>query len=58
MLDAEEIKSHINQQITGMKSYMENSVNELKNNFLREYVNMDSRKDTFDISEFYRHDNN
>lgn len=58
MLDAEEIESHINQQITGIKPYMENSVNELKNNFLREYVNMDSTKDTFDICEFYRHDNN
>ena len=41
-----------------MKPYMENSVNELKNNFLREYVNMDSTKDTFDICESYRHDNN
>ena len=41
----EEIKLHINEQIAGMKFYMENSLNELKKNFTREYANMTSTKD-------------
>ena len=41
-----------------MKFYMENSLNELKKSFKREYVNMISTKDTIDILEFYRNDNN
>ena len=41
-----------------MKFYMENSSNELKKNFTREYVNMTSAKDTLDILEVYRNDNN
>ena len=41
-----------------MKFYMKNSLNELKKSFKREYVNMISTKDTIDILEFYRNDNN
>ena len=41
----EEIKLHINEQIAGMKFYMENSLNELKKSFTREYANMTSTKD-------------
>ena len=41
-----------------MKFYMENNLNELKKSFKREYVNMISTKDTIDILEFYRNDNN
>ena len=41
-----------------MKFYMENSLNELKKSFKREYANMISTKDTIDILEFYRNDNN
>ena len=41
-----------------MKFYMEKSLNELKKNFKREYANMTSTKDTVDILEFYRNDNN
>ena len=37
---------------------MENTLNELKKNFAREYVNMTSTKDTLDIFEFCRNDNN
>ena len=54
----EEIKLHFDQQIAGMTFYMENILNELKKNFTREYVNMTSTKDTLDILEFYRNDNN
>ena len=54
----EEIKLHINEQIAGMKFYMENSLNELKKNFTREYANMTSTKDMWDILEFYRNGNN
>ena len=52
------IKLHFDQQIASMKFYMENSSNELKKNFTREYVNMTSAKDTLDILEVYRNDNN
>ena len=37
---------------------MEKSLNEFKKNFRREYANMNSTKDTVDILEFYRNDNN
>ena len=52
------IKLNFDQQIASMKFYMENSSNELKKNFTREYVNMTSAKDTLDILEVYRNDNN
>ena len=54
----EEIKLHFDEQIVGMKFYMEKSLDELKKNFKREYVNMTSTKDTVDVLEFYRNDNN
>ena len=54
----EKIKLHFDHQIAGMKFYMENSLNELKKNFAREYANMTSAKDTLDILEFYRNYNN
>ena len=41
-----------------MKFYVEKSLNELKKNFTREHPNMIPTKDTLDILEFYRHDNN
>ena len=54
----EEIKLHFDDQIASMKFYMEKSLNELKKNFKREYANMTSTKDTVDILEFYRNENN
>ena len=54
----EEIKLHFDEQTAGMKFYMEKSLNELKKNFKREYANMTSTKDTVDVLEFYRNDNN
>ena len=39
-------KSHIDHQTTGLKFYIENSLNELKKNFTREYVKITSTKDT------------
>ena len=54
----EEIKLHFDEQIARMKFYMEKSLNELKKSFMIEYVNMTSTKDTLDILEFYRNDNN
>ena len=54
----EEIKLHFDEQIARMKFYMEKSLNELKKNFMIEYANMTSTKDTLDILEFYRKDNN
>ena len=39
----EEIKLHFDEQIAGMKFYMEKSLNELKKNVMREYANMTSR---------------
>ena len=41
-----------------MKFYMENSLNELKKKFMREFTNMTSTKDSLHILEFYRNDNN
>ena len=41
-----------------MKFYIKKSLNELKKNFTREYANMTSTKDTLDILEFYRNNNN
>ena len=35
----EEIKLYFGEQVAGMKFYMENSLNELKKNFLTEYAN-------------------
>ena len=49
----EEIKLHFNEQIAGMKFYMEKSLNELKKNFIREYANMTSTKDNLYILELY-----
>ena len=43
----EEIKLHFEKQTAGMKFYMENSLNELKKNFMREYANMTSTRDVF-----------
>ena len=37
---------------------MEKNLNELKKNFRREHANVTSTKDTVDILEFYRNDNN
>ena len=37
---------------------MEESLNELKKNFMREYANKTSKNDTLDILEFYKSDNN
>ena len=54
----EEIKLHFVEQIAGMKFYMENSLNELKKNFMREYANMTSTRDVLDILELYKNDNN
>ena len=54
----EEIKLHFDEQIAGMKFYMEKSLNELKKNFKSVCANMTSAKDTVDILEFYRIDNN
>ena len=54
----EEIKLHFKLQVAGMEFYMENSLNELKKNFMREYANMISTKDTLDILELYKNDNN
>ena len=34
----EEIKLYFDEQVAGMKFYMENSLNELKKNFLTEYA--------------------
>ena len=51
----EEIKSYI---MTCMKLYIENSLKKPQKNFNREYVNITSTKDTLDILEFYRSDNN
>ena len=42
----------------GMKFYMRKSLNKLKKNFMREYVNMTSTKDVLDILEHYKNDNN
>ena len=42
----------------GMKFYMRKSLNKLKKNFMREYVNMTSMKDVLDILEDYKNDNN
>ena len=42
----------------GMKFYMRKSLNKLKKNFMREYVNMASTKDVLDILEHYKNDNN
>ena len=53
-----DIKLHFDEQIAGMKFYMEKCLNELKKNFKREYANMTSAKDTVDILELYRNDNN
>ena len=39
----EEIKLHFDQEIAGMKFYMENSLKELKKNFTREYANMTNK---------------
>ena len=44
--------------MAGMKFYMNKSLNELKKNFMREYVNMTSTKDVLDILELYNNDNN
>ena len=44
--------------MAGMKFYMDKSLNELKKNFMREYVNMTSTKDVLDILELYNNDNN
>ena len=52
----EEIKLHFDEQIAGIKFYMEKSLNELKKNFMREYANMNSTKDMFDILELYKND--
>ena len=41
-----------------MKFYMRKSLNKLKKNFMREYVNMTSTKDVLDILEHYKNDNN
>ena len=35
----EEIKLYFDEQVAGMKFYMENSLNELQKNFLTEYAN-------------------
>ena len=52
----EEIKLHFDEQIAGIKFYMEKSLNELKKNFMREYANMNSTKDMLDILELYKND--
>ena len=54
----EEINLHFDEQMAGMKFYMNKSLNELKKNFMREYVNMTSTKDVLDILELYNNDNN
>ena len=54
----EEIKLYFDEQVAGMKFYMENSLNELKKNFMREYANMTSTRDVLDILELYKNDNN
>ena len=54
----EEIKLHFDEQIAGMKFYMEKSLNKLKKNFMIEYVNMTSTNDTLDTLEFCKNDNN
>ena len=54
----QEIKLHFDEQTASMKFYMEKSLNELKKNFKSVYTNMTSAKDTVDILEFYRIDNN
>ena len=54
----EEIKLHFDEQISGMQFYVEKCLNELKKKFTREHPNMIPTKDTLDILEFYRHDNN
>ena len=41
-----------------MKFYMVKSLNELKKNFMSEYVNMTSTKDMLDILDFYKNDIN
>ena len=45
----EEIKLHFEEQIAGMKFCMEKSLSELKKNFMREYANMTSTRDVFQI---------
>ena len=52
----EEIKLHFDEQIAGIKFYMEKSLNELKKNFMRESANMNSTKDMLDILELYKND--
>ena len=52
----EEIKLHFDEQIAGIKFYMEKSLNELKKNFMREYANMNSTKDMLDILELFKND--
>ena len=41
-----------------MEFYMVKSLNELKKNFMSEYVNMTSTKDMLDILDFYKNDIN
>ena len=54
----EEIKLHFDEQIAGIKFYMEKSLNGLTKNFMRKYANMISTKNVLDISELYKSDNN
>ena len=54
----EAIRLDFDEQTAGMKFYMKKSLNKLKKNFMREYANMTSRKDTLDILKFCKNDNN